>query len=129
GRIAPGERGVVHERIWRNGSAWKEAAAEHHHHGHRLRRISGRDEDHLDVDVDLRGGGVVDVTDELLADNWHRPDEVVDGVGDGPGDFRDIGGDAADDFALEVLDDFGTALLPPHVRCRAFLAVLKRADV
>ena len=61
-RIASGRR-----RLRVPGRAASErAAAEHHHHRHWPRRVRGSHERHLNVDVDRRIRGVVDVPDSCL---------------------------------------------------------------
>ena len=43
------------------------AATKHHHDGNGTLCIGGRDQRHLDVDSDSGIGGVIHVTDKLLA--------------------------------------------------------------
>ena len=89
------------------------AAAEHHHDGDGPLGVGGRDEGHLDIDGDVGIRGIIDVADELFAENGVAGDGGLHRFGDGPGDFRNVRGDAAQDFALEILNDFGPALVPP----------------
>ena len=48
-----------------------------------------------------------------------------DGIRYRPRHFGNILRNAAKNFAVEVFDDFGTALIPPHVRRGDFLSVLQ----
>src|SRR6266581_5760592 len=50
-------------------------------------------------------------------------------IRDGPSDGRHVLRDVANDFALEVFDNFGAALLPPHLRGGGLLAVLQRESI
>ena len=75
---------------------------------------AGGDDDHLDIDCDFGAVFVVGVAGEFARDDGERADFVFDGAGDGPGDFGGVRGDAAEDFAAEVFEDFGAALGPPR---------------
>ena len=74
---------------------------------------AGDDQGHMNIDLDVRVGGVVDVTEELFADNGVVANFPVDGLDHFPGDFRGVLRDAAEDFTIEVFDDLGAALFGP----------------
>ena len=69
----------------------------------------------FDVDGDGGVGGVVDVADELFCDDGDVAVGFVGGVDEFPFYFGSVGGNAAVDFAVEVFDDFGAAVFPPHL--------------
>ena len=56
-------------------------------------------------------------------------DRRLHGLGHRPGDLRHVGGHAAVDLALEVLDDLRTPLLPPRLGGRDLAAVLQGQGV
>ncbi len=107
-----------------------EAAAEHHQHGHRPLGVCGRDEGHLNVHFDGRTGGIVHMPDPLLRGNRHGADNAVRRLRhDRPRHLRNIFRHAAEDLALEVLDDFRAAHLPPLLGGGDLLAVLRHQRI
>jgi hypothetical protein len=82
----------------------------------------------LDVDVDGRVRAVVEVTFQFARDDGVGADVVFGFADDAPCDFWRIGTDAAEDFALKELDDFGTAQFPPVFRGGDAAAVIEAKD-
>ena len=105
------------------------APAEHHEDRDGSLCVDRHDHRHLDVDRDRGMEGVVDVPDHPPGDDRLAADGRLHGLGHRPRDLRHVLGHAAVDLALEVLDDLGTALLPPHFRGRDLPAVLQGQDV
>ena len=105
-------------------------ATEHHQHRHGTFGVRGSDQGHLNVHLDRRAGRVVHVADELFRDDRNLADHAIRRLRcDRPRDFRNILRHAAKDFALEVLDDFRAALLPPLLRRRDLLPALQRERI
>jgi len=71
---------------------------------------------------------VVDMSNHLAADNRMSAHRALRRVDHRPRHLRDSARYATEHFAIEVFDDLGTALLPPHVSRRDLLAVLQRQD-
>src|SRR5260370_23359360 len=126
--------------MWIAASSWgwsctctrdlrKATASEHHHDRHWTGGIRRSHQDHLNVDADLRVRRIIHVTRELLPDDRTRTNRRVYRVRYCPSDFGHVLGNTPEHLALEVLDNFGAALIPPHCGCRDSLAGLQGQDV
>ena len=81
----------------------------------------------IDIDLDRGIGGVVHVAEEPLGYDRHVAVLFRRGADDLPAYLGQIGGNAAENLAVEVLDDLRTALGPPDFsRCHR-LAVFEHA--
>ena len=89
------------------------AEGEFQHDGDGCGGFRGSGDGEFDVDGDGGVGGVVYVADEMFCDDGDVAAGFVDGVDEFPLYLGSVGGDAAVDFAVEVLEDFGTALFLP----------------
>jgi hypothetical protein len=79
----------------------------------------------LDVDRDGGVGGVVDVADEVLGDGGDSAVSSGRGRDELPVDGGDVGGDAAEDLAVEEFDELGAALGLPDFGGLDRLAVVQ----
>ncbi len=111
-------------RTGRPGKASAAESAEHHQDGHGPLGIRGRYQGQLDVHLDGRKCRVVYVANELFTSNRQSAhDAVGDLLRHSPAHRRDALRHPANDFALEVLEDLGAALLPPLLGGCHFLAI------
>ena len=105
------------------------SATEENHHGDGAGSVLGEGEGGLNIDGDLRIGGVIDVTYKLFGDGIDIAILALSGVGYLPLDLGDVPGHAAVDFAIEILHDFGAALIPPLLGAGDLLAVFESQGV
>jgi hypothetical protein len=91
--------------------------------------VVGGGEFELDVDGDEGVGAVVDVAGERFCSDGNVAVCGVFGGGDLPVDFGCVFWDAAVDLAIEELDDFGAALVPPDFWRGDFFAVIQKERV
>jgi hypothetical protein len=83
----------------------------------------------MNIDLDVRVRRIVDVAEELFADNGVVADFPVNSLDDFPSDFGGVLRDAPEDFAIEVFDDFGAALFGPLRGRGDLFPVLQGEDV
>src|SRR5207248_377029 len=107
-------------------AATKTEAAEHHENGYFTGSILRRADCHCDFDVDRWAEGVIDAAFELFFDDRLAGDGCFSRLGDDPSYLRHIWWDAADDFALEIFDDFRPPEFPPGLGSCHALAVFQR---
>ena len=100
---------------WRAGATGEGAdEAEFHDDGDGAGGVVGGGELELNVDGDERVGGVVDVAGEGFCGDGDVSAGGVFGGCDLPANVGCVFGGAAVDLAIEGLDDFGAALVPPY---------------
>jgi hypothetical protein len=98
----------------RRGKSGSTESAEHHEDRDRALGVARGDEGQLDVDGDGGVSGIFDVPDHAPGVDRKVADDPIGGLGgDCPGYGGDLGRDPAEDLALEVLHDLGSALVPP----------------
>ena len=79
--------------------------------------------------VIVRIACVIDMADERFGDHRNVAVLLLRGADDLPCDSGQMRGNAAEDFAVEELDDLGTALLPPGFGCGDALAVVQKQGI
>jgi hypothetical protein len=87
-------------------------SAEHDHHRHGLVGLGRRDDDQRHLHLDVGRGAVVGPADDAAAHDRHAADLGVDRLLDLPRDRGHVLRHAADDLALEVLEDLLAPDLP-----------------
>ena len=102
----------------------KPGARKHHQHRHRLLGVRGRHQGHMNVNIDGRVGGVVHLADDVLGDHGSEADHLVIHGGHRPGHLGYLVGHASIDILREHLEQFGSSLIPPHLRRGDLAAVV-----
>jgi hypothetical protein len=118
----------IRRRGWFAGRLWQVPLPEHDDHRDGALRL-GSDQDEVDVDGEGRRRRVVDVTNELAPDDRCRADEPIHLLRDRPRDVGCVRGNPPVDLPLEILDELGTAGMPPRTGRRDALAVLQRQRI
>jgi hypothetical protein len=83
----------------------------------------------LNVDGDEWVGRIVDVADEFFGDDGNVFVHFALGTDDFPADTGNVGGNAAKDIAVEVLDDLRAALRPPDLSRGDLVTILEEERV
>ena len=92
--------------------------------------VGGSGKRELNVDGEERVGGIVDMAEEdCFGDDGDVFVEFARGADDFPADMRNVGGNAAEDVAVEVFDNLRAALRPPDLRGGDLVAIFEEERI